>query len=501
MATLSEAAQAPQTRNGAGTLTALCIGVYLVNFDISATSLALPAIQRDLGGGLSDLQWVIDAYILAMTCLLLSAGALSDRLGKNATLLVSLAGFGLASAACAVAPSIAALIAGRAAQGVFAALLVPTAIATMSELWPEPKARAKAIGAGAAIGGLALASGPVLAGALLQWGGWPTIFWINLPLIVASGLALLILLPKRAVPEPRPLKPLAQGLLIVALSGLSFLLIEAPRHSGLTPTMGGVLGATFAVALAFLVVEARSHDPLIPPALLRDRVVLACALVNLAMQFGTFSVLFLMSLRFQGVDGLTPSQAGLRFLYLTIPLALVSQLAPVIAARTSFRAVIGGGSFLVAAALAGLWLLPGGQQAWFAVLGLGLAAVTSPTSMAILWAAPPALAATAAGLLNAFRQFGSLLGVAFAGVILIWQARLAAGAAALPDGAAGAREELASAIAAGRADRVLHFGAARDAIGGAFAASSGIVLMAATVAAAVMCAWVALALAPRKDLA
>jgi MFS family permease len=162
-------------------LALVCVGIFMVYLDGTIVTVALPAIADDLGGNLTDLQWVLNAYILVFACLLLTAGALGDVLGRRRVFIGGLVGFTIASALCAMAPTVGLLFAARAAQGVFAAALIPVSLALVHDLYTEPKARATAVGVWSGIGGIALVAGPVLGGPLVESLGWRSVFWVNVP--------------------------------------------------------------------------------------------------------------------------------------------------------------------------------------------------------------------------------------------------------------------------------------------------------------------------------
>lgn len=415
-------------RRSRGRLLALvCVGIFMVYLDGTIVTVALPAIADDLGGNLTDLQWVLNAYILVFACLLLTAGALGDVLGKRPVFLAGLAGFTVASAACAVAPTVELLLAARAAQGLFAAVLIPVSLALVHDLYTEPKARATAVGVWSGIGGIALVAGPVLGGPLVESFGWRSVFWINVPVGIIVGSALLILLP--ASPRHRRrLDPVGQALLVAALVGLTYALIEGNTAGW---TAGRVL-AGFAVAVlalpAFLAWEARVADPVLPLPLLRNRLVVAACSVNFLSLFGLYGALFLLTIYLQEINGLTATRTGVQLIALTAAIMVAGFAASVLAARWGARWLVVGGSLSTAVGLyllSGLRVGDGFGTLWLplVLLGAGVAFAGAPATVVLLASVPGHRSGLVSGVFNTFRQVGAVVGVALAGLLLIQHMR------------------------------------------------------------------------------
>jgi EmrB/QacA subfamily drug resistance transporter len=403
------------------TLALLCTGVFVVNLDGTVVAVALPTIQRTLGGGIADLQWIIDAYVLAVACVLLGAGALGDATGRRRVFLAGLAGFTAMSAACAVAPTLDLLIAARVVQGAFGAALLAVSLALVADLYPDPRARAKAIGILAGVGAVAVVLGPVLGGLLVSWYGWQSVFWVNVPIGLATVPALAWLLPARPV-RTRRLDLAGQALFAVCAAAATFWLIEGNRLGWGSPLVMGAFVLSVVAGALFVVAERRHPDPMLPGRLVRQPAVALGCTVNFLGFFVLFPTLFLVTLFLQDTSGLSAAQAGVRLLALTGALTVASLTAPPIAARWGTRPTIVVGAALMAAGLVALATVregtPYGGYWWaLALVGLGVPAVVAPATVAAL-AAVPQLAATSVSMATTFRQLGAVAGIAVTGIVL-----------------------------------------------------------------------------------
>jgi MFS transporter, DHA2 family, methylenomycin A resistance protein len=403
-------------------LIAVALGYFMVILDATAVNLALPAVSRDLGGGVTGLQWVVDGYTLAFAALLLSAGVAGDRLGSRRVFLTGLATFTAASAGCALAPSLGVLIVIRLVQGVAAAMLVPTSLALLQASYPDRGMRARAVGLWGGIGGLAAASGPVLGGALTTVASWRLVFAINVPVGLFAWW-----LTRRRVAAPaatgRRADPAGQLTAIVALTALTAGLIEAGPHGWASwPVLGGLAVAALAGA-AFLAAQYRVASPMLPPALLRRPTLTAGSFVGLLINLGFYGQLFVFSLYLQSVRGESPLIAGLSLLPEAAAVPVASVLSGRLTARCGPRITMITGLSLGAAGLLGLIVAAHGTAYWMLILpmvaaGSGMALTMPAVTTAVMEAAPVSRGGAAAGLLNSARQVGSALGVAIAGALV-----------------------------------------------------------------------------------
>ncbi|MER5180590.1 MFS transporter [Streptomyces sp. NPDC002896] len=397
------------------TLTAALLGFALITLDASVVNVALPAIGDALGGGMSGLQWVVDAYTLAFAALMLSTGAFSDRVGATHAYAIGVAVFTLASAACGLAPSLPVLIASRVVQGVAAAVMLPASLALVRQAYADPAKRARAVAAWAAGGSAAVALGPVAGGALTTAWDWRGIFFVNLPL-GAVALALLVRAP-RSGRRPAPLDLPGQLAAVVALTALTFAVIEGGT-TGLVALIVAV-----AATVAFLRIEARQPHPVVPLGLFRDRTVAVTVAAGAACSVAFFGMVFVFSLFFQQVQGRSALNAGLMFLPMTGLIAVTNIVAGRLAGRFGPRVPMLVGQVL---AVAGLLLVlgvdahtPGPVLAFMLVpLALGCALTVPPLTAAMMDAVPAERAGLAAGVLNAARQVAGGLGIAAFGTLV-----------------------------------------------------------------------------------
>jgi MFS transporter, DHA2 family, methylenomycin A resistance protein len=406
-------------------LALLCLSLFVVYLDATVTPIALPAMRAALHMGIAGQQWVVDAYTLAFACLLLSAGSVADIVGRRRIYLAGIGGFTLLSAACALARSWPVLVAARAVQGGFAAAVVPVSLAIASGLYPDARSRGRAVGIWAGVGGVAYAAGPALGGFLVGRFGWPSIFWLNLPVGVCCSVLLYVLLPGAAGSGGhRSVDVAGQVTLAGGIACLVFGLIEGNALGWASVPVLSAFTVGAGLLLFFVAWEGRQASPVLPPRLLRIPAVAVTCTVNFLGLFGLFATLFLLTLYLQDDRHLSPGATGLQLLTLTLSLAVFAVAGPALSARIGTRPAMLIGSALTAAGLAGLVLV--GRSAgygtyWWALAVLGAGIPLSGGAVAVaalLSAAPSELAGTASATMNTFRQVGAAFGVALAGALL-----------------------------------------------------------------------------------
>ncbi|SDR50759.1 MFS transporter, DHA2 family, methylenomycin A resistance protein [Rhizobiales bacterium GAS191] len=405
------------------TLVMLCTGVFMVQLDTTIANMALPAIRADFLAPITGLQWVIDVYVLAFASFLLSAGALGDMIGRKRIFIAGLIGFTFASILCALSPSIEALLMGRMLQGIFASALIPISLAIISTMFAEPRQRARAIGLWAGLGGLALATGPVVGGLLVGLLGWRSIFWLNAPIGFVAAFVLMRLLPQAPTRSTRHLDIRGQLLFVIGVASMTFALIEGNGAGWTSPPILGTLIIAFAALAAFVVCEAQTDQPMLPLAMLRNPVLAVACLVNFAIFFALFTLLFTMTLYLQGIGRLSAFETGLRFLTLTLPIMVASYVASGLAARIGAKVPIVLGASAAMAGLIVLACIPFESgvavYGWaLALIGIGASFAGAPASVAILASVAPERAGTASGIWNTFRQIGAVFAVAVAGMLI-----------------------------------------------------------------------------------
>ena len=404
-------------------LIALCLGFVMVMMDATVVTTALPAIGKELSASVSGLQWVVDGYTLVFASLLLSAGSFGDRLGARKVFVSGLVLFTAASLSCGLASTLLVLNAARIVQGIGAALVLPASLALVNAAYPDRAQRARAIGVWGGLGGVAAGLGPVLGGVFTTWLGWPSIFYINVPIGIAA-----LVLTMRFVPPPAPrpgsgLDPFGQLLAIVSLSALAFGLIEAGAAGWGSIKVLVALGVAILGIAAFISVEHRHRDPMLPPSLFRDREFSGAAMVGAAINIGFYGEIFLLTLYFQQVRGFSPLLAGLAILPQPGIASFASALGGRHTSRFGSRRVMIVGLTIGAVGLLCATFVGSETSYWLLVpillaIGFGTAYTMPAATAAIIDAAPDGRAGIAAGTLNASRQVGSTLGVAIFGTLI-----------------------------------------------------------------------------------
>jgi EmrB/QacA subfamily drug resistance transporter len=463
-------------------LAVLCVSLFVIVMDNTIVNVALPTLARELDAGTSSLQWIVDAYTLVFAGLLLAAGGLGDRFGRKGALLAGLALFGAFSAAGAFASSTGQLISARAVMGVGAALIFPTTLAIVVNVFTEPRERAAAIGIWTAIAGVGVALGPISGGWLLEHFSWGSVFLVNVPVTVAGIVGTLVLVPRSRDPRAPRLDLPGLALSIAGVTLLVWSLIEAPSHGWISATtIGGIAGAV-ALLSVFAWWELRTPAPLLDVHLFRNMRFTAASLAITLGFFALFGFIFLVTQYLQLVKGYSALQAGVR----TLPFAI----AMVVAAVSSPKVVQRIGTKLVVAA--GLALMAGGFAiastndastsytviaSAMVLMGFGLGSAAAPATESILASLPREKAGVGSAVNDTTREVGGTLGVAVLGSIMasVYGGRIldALSGTSLPAGLrAAAGDSLAAALqiaggVGGAAGRGIAF-AAQDAFVQAF---------------------------------
>jgi EmrB/QacA subfamily drug resistance transporter len=403
-------------------LLAVALATFMTYLDNNIVNVALPAIQRDLHLTTSGLEWVVSGYILVFAGLLLAGGRLADAFGRKRLFLIGLTVFTGASLVAGLAGSVGLLITARAVQGLGAALVTPTTLAIISAAYTRPRERATAVGIWAGVGGLALAVGPLLGGVLAQHASWGWIFEINVPVGIATLALGAWAVTESREPVRRRLDLPGLALSVVALTSLTWALIEGGPRGW---TSAGVLGgfALAAVAgLAFVLVERRSVGPMVAVALFRDRVFSGGIVAMMLWAFGLFGIYFFTSLYLQDVLGFSPTEAGLAFLPMALCLVAGAVLSEQIAHRVGSARLVGTAMLLMGIGI-GTVSLVGADATYLALMPSFLAigvggGLTTPLTATVLGTMPGERAGVASGLFNASREVAGLLGITVIGAIL-----------------------------------------------------------------------------------
>ena len=403
-------------------LAATVLASAMAFIDGSVVTIALPVIQKEFGAAFRAVQWVVNAYTLMLGALILVGGALGDRIGRKRVFVVGISVFAAASLACAAATNIGMLIAARAVQGVGAALLVPQSLAIIAASFPR-ETRGRAIGIWAAASAITTSLGPPIGGFVIDALSWRFAFLINLPLSIAA-----LFLAFTHVPESRDeaavgsIDWLGSCLAVVSLGALTYGLTLL---SGRGEAGGRTIGAAFALAVAaffaFMFVERRAANPILPATLFRSRAFVVANVVTLFLYGALAGVLFLLPFDLIARRGMPASAVGLTFLPFSLIIGLLSRLSGGLADRFGARNLLVGGSLAAAVAIAAIALdMPNywiGVFAPITLMALGMAAVVTPLTTAVMNAASDEQSGAASGINNAASRVAGLIAVALLGAM------------------------------------------------------------------------------------
>lgn len=396
------------------------LGFGVVQLDVTVVNVAVPSIRADLGGSIAGAQWVVDAYTVTFAALILSAGAVADRVGAKRLLMGGFVVFTLASAACGLAPGLGWLVAFRALLGVGAALLVPSSLTVLNHAYPDPADRTRAVGLWAAGASVGLSGGPLVGGVLIALSSWRAVFWINLPLGLL-GACLVVRCSRETPTSGRAgVDPLGQLLGVGTLVLLTGAVVETGVRGFADPLVLGGLGAALLAALGFVAVERRHHSPLLPLSLFGARTFACASVIGLIVNIAFYGLIFVLGLYFQTAHGYSPLQTGLAFAPTTAVVLVANVSAGRLVARFGTRTVVTGSTVALATALAGLEFTArdtsyAAMVGQLTVLGATLGLIVPAITSALLGSVDPARSGVASGTLNTARQTGSVVGVALFG--------------------------------------------------------------------------------------
>ncbi len=405
-------------------LLAAIMGSFVAGLDATVVNVALPAIERDLGGGLAGQQWVSNAYLLALGSLILIGGSLGDVYGERRVFSLGVAGFGAASLLCALAPSVELLVAARALQGIFGALLTPSALAVIVMAF-GPSERGGAIGSWTAWSGIATVIGPFIGGWLIDTASWRWIFLINIPFVIATLILVRVAIPVRAAGRSqRTVDWAGAALCAVGLAGPVYALIRQPEAGWGSPQVYVPLIGGIAVFAAFIWRESHTADPMLPLGLFRRRNFAVGNLQTLAMYGGLSITFFFLVLFLQQVAGYDALQAGLATLPSTLVMFVLSKRFGALADRLGPRLFMGTGPMVAALGLLWFARLPADVRYVVDVLpallvfSLGLAMTVAPLTATVLADADESNAGIASGINNAIARVAGLLAIAALGAVV-----------------------------------------------------------------------------------
>jgi EmrB/QacA subfamily drug resistance transporter len=392
------------------------IALFMATLDNLVVTTALPVIRRDLHASLQGLEWTVNGYTLTFAVLLLTGAALGDRFGRRRLFVIGLAIFTGGSVAAALAPTVNALIAARAVQGVGGAIVTPLTLTILSAA-VRPERRGLALGAWGAIGGLAVAIGPLVGGAIVQGIAWQWIFWLNVPI----GVAMIPLAASRLDESYGPSQRLdlpGLGLASAGLLGIVWGLVRGNSVGWSSAEIVGTLAAGAVGVVLFVLWELRTSQPMLPMRFFRDRTFTLANVASILMYFGLFGSVFLLVQFFQTVQGYSPLQSGLRILPWTAMPIFIAPIAGALSDRIGGGRIMAVGLALQAAGLA--WIaavstttVPYSELvAPFFLAGIGMALFFAPVANVVLSAVKPQEQGQASGANNAIRELGGVFGVA-----------------------------------------------------------------------------------------
>ena len=408
------------------TLAAVAFGLFMIMLDNTVVNVALPSMARDLGIGLSELEWIVTGYALTFASLMLTGGKLADLLGRRLIFVTGLVIFTASSLACGLADSGEVLIGARVVQGAGAALMNPATLSIIAATFP-PRQRGTAIGIWAGVSALALAIGPFVGGLLTEHLDWSWIFFVNVPIGILAIVASFVLIPesKDESAEQRLDLP---GLLTsgIGLFAFTYGLIEANTYGWTSARIIGAFVVAAAMLTAFVLLEMRQRLPMLDLSLFKNRTYTGANIAVLLVALAMFGVFFFVSLYMQGILGFSAVQTGAAFLPMTVLIILVAPIAGRTSDRIGSRWLMTAGMLLVASQLlyfsrldehSTFWnLLPG-----LLVGGAGMALVMTPSAAAAVRALPVDKSGVGSAVLNASRQVGGSMGIALMGAIMAHQ--------------------------------------------------------------------------------
>ena len=403
------------------TLGVLSLSLVIIGLDNTILNVALPTLVRELGATASQLQWMVDAYILVFAGLLLTMGALGDRFGRKLALSIGLILFGLSSIAAAFADSANTLIAARAVMGIGGALIMPATLSIITNVFSGPE-RGRAIAAWAAVAGLGIVLGPVLGGFLLENFWWGSIFLINVFVVVVAIALGFFLVPESKDPAATPLDPVGAVLSIVGLVALVYAIIEAPSRGWTDPLILAMFGLAAVLIAVFLWWETRTEHPMLQLSFFENPRFSAASVAITMVFFAMFGTVFLNTQYLQFVLGFSPLEAGFR----VMPVATMIIAAPLsarFAERFGTKRVVTTGLTIVAVAMSILATITvdtgyGRVAIALAILGIGMGTAMAPATESIMGSLPLAKAGVGSAMNDTTRQIGGALGVAILGSIL-----------------------------------------------------------------------------------
>ncbi|MET7701131.1 MULTISPECIES: MFS transporter [unclassified Streptomyces] len=444
------------------TLGAVCVAAFMLLLDITVVNVALPSIREDLGASFSDLQWVIDAYALTLAAFVLTTGSLADRLGRRRVFACGLVVFALASLMCALAPDPLFLNLARAVQGVGGAAMFAVSLALVAQEFPAGRERGMAMGLYGATIGLAVAIGPLIGGALTDGLGWQSIFYLNVPIGAAALVVTYAKLRESRDPNATRVDWPGVATFSVALFLLVWALVRGNDEGWGSALIVSLFAGAALLLAAFLVIETRVREPMLPLGLFRRRAFVGVQLAAFGVSAAMFAMFLYVTLYMQNFLGLSPYATGVRYLPITVASFLVAPVAGALLSRVQARLMLSVGLAAVGVGL----LLWGGIQtdsrwttllAGFLIGGAGIGLINPVIADVAVSVVPTERSGMAAGINDTFRQVGIAVGTAVWGAILIGRGADKVGelTAGTPAANGGQPHRFVEAVSSGDLDQAL----------------------------------------------
>ncbi|HYH61434.1 MAG TPA: MFS transporter, partial [Solirubrobacterales bacterium] len=403
-------------------LVVLSLSLLIISLDNTILNTALPSVRDDFGASASDLQWIVDSYILVFAGLLLAAGSLGDRFGRKRALQIGLIIFAAGSVLSALAPSIGALTASRALMGIGGAFIMPSTLSIITVMFPKGE-RAKAIGIWGAISGLGIVLGPLAGGALLEVFDWSAVFWINVPIAAVALIAGRRLVPESRDPNARPLDPAGAALSIVGLTAVVWAIIEAPLRGWLDPTVLIATGIGLLALGAFAAWQRAATNPMLDLAVFKNARFSAASAALSLLFAALLGTVFLLTQHLQSVLGYGALEAGLAITPLGVSVIPASAISGKLTGRVGSKVMV---SFGMATVAAGLLILAsvstesgyGPVALSIVLMGAGIGTAMAPATAAIMGSVPIEHASVGSAMNDTSRMVGGAFGVAILGSVL-----------------------------------------------------------------------------------